>query len=121
MVARLAGLVDPAVDPFALLLDDLVEPPGDVVVDATEVVAVEHLLALLAELVEHLAQALEVAAVAVVEALLHRAAQRRVEIAVVEQVVGQLAEQRVGVEVEAGLGAVPARVAERACHQPRAL
>ena len=121
LVARLAGLVDPAVDALAFLLDDLVELAGDVVVDAAEVVAVEQLAALLAQLVEHLAQALDVAAVAVAEALLQRAPQRRVEIAVVEQIVGELGEQVVGVEVEADLGAVPARVAERACHQPRAL
>ena len=46
------------------------------------------------------------------EALLHHPAQRRVEVAVVEQVVAHLVEQRLGVEVEAGLGAVPARVPE---------
>ena len=41
-------------------------------------------------------------------------AQRGVEVAVVEEVVGHLVEQGVGVEVEAGLGAVPARVPEPA-------
>ena len=39
LVARAGGLVDPAVDPFALHVDDLVELLGDVVVDAAEVAA----------------------------------------------------------------------------------
>ena len=59
---------------------------------------------------------LHVAALAVVEALLHHAAQRGVEVAVVEQIVGHLLEQRVGVEVEADLRAVPARVLEARGH-----
>ena len=91
---------------------------GDVFVDAAEVVAVELLAPPLAQLLEHLAHALDVAALAVAEALLHHPPQRRVEVAVVEQVVGHLREQRVGVEVEPDLGAVPTRVAE-ARGQPR--
>ena len=87
---------------------------GDLLVHAAEVVAVELLAALLPQLLEHLAHALDVAALAVVEALLHHAAQRGVQIAVVEQVVGHLLEQRVGVEVEADLRAVPPRVLEPA-------
>ena len=47
-------------------------------------------------------------AVAVLEALLQHPAQRRVQVAVVQEVVGHLVEQRVGVEVEADLRAVPA-------------
>ena len=47
------------------------------------------------------------------EALLHQPAQRRVQVAVVEQVVGDLVEDRVGVEVEPDLRAVPPRVPER--------
>ena len=46
------------------------------------------------------------------EALLHEPAQRRVQVAVVEEVVAHLVEERLGVEVEAGLRAVPARVPE---------
>ena len=48
----------------------------------------------LAELLQHLAQAHELLAVAVLEALLHQPSQRGVEIAVVEEVVGHLVEQR---------------------------
>ena len=46
------------------------------------------------------------------EALGHEAAQGAGQVAMVEQVVGELVEDVVGVEVEAGLGAVPARVGE---------
>ena len=51
-------------------------------------------------------------AVAVREAALHEALQGLVEVAVVEELVGQLAEDVVGVELEADLGAIPLGVAE---------
>ena len=54
----------------------------------------------------------DVLALPVAEALLQQPAQRGVQVAVVEQVVGDLLEHRVGVEVEADLRAVPAAVAE---------
>ena len=72
----------------------------------------EHLAPALAQLLEHVAQAHEVVAVAVLHPLLHEPAQRRVQVAVVEEIVGHLVDQRVGVEVEALLGTVPTRVAE---------
>ena len=90
LVARRARLVDAAVDAFAFLLDDLVELVRDVFVDAAEVVAVELLPPALAQLLQHLAHAADVAAFTILEALLHHAAQRGVEVAVVEQVVGHL-------------------------------
>ena len=102
--------------PGALLVDDLVEPVRDVLVHAAEVVAVELLAPLLAQLLEHLAHALHVAALAILETLLHHPAQRGVEIAVVEEIVGHLLEQRVGVEVEPDLGAVPAGVSGTVRH-----
>src|SRR6185295_11109724 len=61
---------------------------------------------------EHLADALDPLAIAVVEALLEEAPQRVVDVAVVHEIVGDLAEQIVGVEVESFLCAVPARVAK---------
>ena len=91
----------------------------DLLVHAAEVVPVELLAALLAQLLEHLAHALDVAALAVLEPLLHHAAQRGVEVAVVEEIVGHLLEQRVGVEVEADLRAVPPRVLEPAHRRSR--
>ncbi len=120
LVARVAGVLDPPLDPRPLLIEDLVELLGDVVVDAPEVAAFELLAPALAELLEHLAHALEPLAVAVLEALLEHPAQRRVEIAVVEQVVGHLGEQRVGVEVEPDLRPVPTGVSEGGTrHEPR--
>ena len=89
---------------------------GDLVVHAAEVELVEALLALLAQLLHQLAQALHALAVAVAHALLHHPAQRGVDVAVVEQVVGELVEQPVGVEVEALLRAVPAGVGEPTRH-----
>ena len=81
--------------------DDLAQLLGDVVVDAAEVVVLEHLPPALAQPLEHLAQTHELLAVAVLQALLEHPPQRRVQVAVVEQVVGHLVEERVGVEVEA--------------------
>jgi hypothetical protein len=81
---------------------------GDVVVDAAEVELLQLVTALAPELLEHLPQAHELLAVAVLEPGLQHAAQGRVEVAVVEQVVGDLAEDVVGVELEAHLRAVPA-------------
>ena len=57
LVAGGARFVDPPVDALALLVDDLVELAGDVLVDAAEVVAVELLPPPLAQLLEHLAHA----------------------------------------------------------------
>ena len=86
----------------------------DLLVDAAEVVAVELLAPAFAQLLEHLAHALDVATFAVLESLLHHAPQRGVQIAVVQEIVGHLLEQRVGVEIEADLRAVPPRVPELA-------
>src|SRR6185503_14650003 len=78
---------------------------------AAEVVLLELVAPAPAQLLEHLAQAHELLAVAVLEAGLEHAAQGGVEVAVVQQVVGDLTEHVVGVELEADLRAVPARVA----------
>jgi hypothetical protein len=45
---------------------------------------------------------------------LHEPAERGVQISVVEEIVGHLVEQCVGVEIEPALGSVPARVPEPA-------
>ena len=124
LVARLARLLRELVEALALHVDDVAQLLRDVVVDAAEVVALELVAAPAAQLLHQLAHALDALAVAVAEARLHHPAQRGVEVAVVEQVVGDLAEDRVGVDVEAGLGAVPARVPElrrRPCGARRTL
>ena len=97
---------------LTLGIGDLVELAGDVVVHAAEVELIEHLRAAFSQPLEHLAQAFEPVAFRIGEALLHEPAQRRIEIAVIQQIVGHLGEQAVRVEVEAGLGAVPGRVFE---------
>ena len=112
----LLGLAPGVVDGVALLVDDVVELAGDLVVDPAEVEAVEAVLALAAQLLEQLAHALEALAVAVAQALVHHPPQRGVDVAVVEQLVGQLLEQRVAVELEPLLGAVPAGVREARRH-----
>ena len=98
--------------PGPLLVDDVAQPLGDVLVGAAQVVAVEHLPPALAEPFEDLAHAGDPLAVAVREAALHEALQGLVEVAVVEELVGELAEDVVGVELEADLGAIPLGVPE---------
>lgn len=59
------------------------------------------------QLLEHLAETLDAFAVAIVEAVLQHAPKRSVEIAVVEQIVGQLLHDVGRIELEAPLRAVP--------------
>jgi hypothetical protein len=95
------------VDRVALLVDDVVEFGLDLVVHATEIAVLQASLTLLTEPFEQLADALQLLAVAVAHPLLHHPSQRRVDVAVIEEFVGELVEGRVGVELETGLGAVP--------------
>ena len=104
------------VEATALELDDLTERLGDVLVDPAQVVAVELLAATLPQAVEEVAEPEHLLAVAIAEALLHETAQRGVDVAVVEQVVGDLLQDGVGIEIEPDLGAVPTRVAEPRLH-----
>jgi len=111
-VAGVGGLLGQLVEALALEVDHLAQLVGDLVVDAPEVGLLEHLLAAPAQVLEHLPDALEALAVAVAEAALHHATQGRVQVAVVQQVVGDLRQHVVGAQLEAHLGAVPRRVAE---------
>jgi hypothetical protein len=61
-----------------------------------------------AQLLEHLPQAHELLAAAIPEPGLQHASQGGVQVAVVEEVVGDLLEDVEGVELEPGLGPVPA-------------
>ncbi len=107
LVPGLLGVAGLVVDRVAFLVDDVGEFVGDLGVDPTEVAAVADLLALAAELVHQLAQPGDALTVAILEALLHHPAQGVVQITVVEQVVGDLLEHRLGVDVEPALGPVP--------------
>src|SRR5581483_7092705 len=86
-------------------------------VDAAEVVLLEFVLAPPPQPLHQLAHTGQPLAVLVAEPGLHHPAQRGVEVAVVQQVVGDLGEDVVGVELEAGLCAVPAAVAETDGHR----
>jgi glycine/D-amino acid oxidase-like deaminating enzyme len=106
-VAGLTRLTDQVVERVAFGVEHVAEVLRDLVVHPAEVVVLEPLLALLAQPLEHLAQALHPLAVAVLEAGLQHAPQRRVDVTVVEQVVGELTEDVVSSELEALLRAVP--------------
>ena len=90
---------------------------GAALVHAAEVVLLEPVALAPAQPLEHLAQAHQVFAVAVLEARLHHPPERGVEVAVVQEIVGHLLEQRVGVEVEADLRTVPARIPKPRAHK----
>ena len=107
-LVRLTQLIERR--PFRL--DDLAQRIGDVVVDAAEIVVLEDLATALPEALHHVADALHVATVAIGQAVLHHLPQRRVDVAVIEQLVRHLTEEMVGVEIEPGLAAIPARVGE---------
>ena len=114
LVARLARPRRASVvERGALLFDHLAQLLGDVVVDAAEVVAARASPRAAARSFSSISRMpCDALAVAVLEALLHHPAQRRVEVAVVEQVVGDLVHDVVGIELEADLGAVPRGVPE---------
>jgi hypothetical protein len=107
LVARLARLGREVVETRPLGVDDLAQRLGDLLVDAPEVVLLELVPPAPPQALHEVAHAHHLLAVAVAEALLHQAAQRSVEVPVVQQVVGDLLEDRLGVEVEAHLGPVP--------------
>ena len=112
-----ARLGQAAVDGRALLLDDPVERLAQLVDDLAEVVPIEPLLPGLPDLLEQLAQALQPLAVRPLEALAHELLERPPGILAVDQAVGQLVEELVGVDREP-LGPVPARVGESTQQHP---
>ena len=77
LVAAVAGLPHVVVEGPALLVDDVAQLLGDVVVHATEVVLLQEVGAPAAQLLHELAQALQALAVAVPEPALHHAAAAR--------------------------------------------
>ena len=111
-VAAVARLLGQLVEPLALHVEHLAERLGDLLVHAAEVVALELVAPPAPQALHQVAHAHHLVAVPVAEALLHHPAQGGVEVAVVQEVVGDLLEHGVGVEVEAHLGAVPLGVPE---------
>jgi hypothetical protein len=75
-------------------------------------VPVEHLPPTLPESLEDLSHTGDALTVAVLETPLHKALEGLVEVAVVEKLVREFAEDVVGVELETDLGAIPLGVPE---------
>ena len=111
-VAAVARLLGELVEALPLHVEDLAERLGDLLVHAAEVVALELVATAAAQALHEVAHAHHLVAVPVAEPLLHHPAQGGVQVAVVQQVVGDLLEHGVGVEVEPDLRAVPLRVPE---------
>ena len=109
------GHVTP-VEGLALEVGHLVEAAGDVLPQPRQLVALELLPAAAGDALQQLAEPVELAAVGRAHAALERPAQGGVEVAVVQQVVGDLAQNALGVELEPRLGAIPTAVAEAPCH-----
>ncbi len=109
---RRRGLGLTPLDALALGIDDLLHLLAQLIDRGVEVVAAELALARLTQLLEELLQALHVR-----RAPSQQALQRRVEVAVVHQVVGQRVQQVPGVDIVHALGAVPARVPK--LHAPK--
>ncbi len=97
----------PLVDRLSFLFDDLAQFFGDLVVNPSEIEAVEGLLAALLQLFQDLAHALNTLSVTVLEALLEHPAQGGIDVAVVQQIVGELTHHVERVELESPLGSVP--------------
>ena len=113
VAVRPRRLVQPALDPGPLLVDDLLELPADVSEHVVELVALEHGLALSLEPFHQVAKAGHVAAgrVARAPASVHQAAERFGEVALGHHVVGERVDDLVGVEVGDLLRAVPGGIA----------
>jgi hypothetical protein len=79
-------------------------------------VALQLLPAAAGDALEQLAEPFELAPVRRLHTALQRPPQGGVEVTVVQQVVGDLPQDALGVELEPRLGAVPPAVAEPPCH-----
>ena len=120
LVIRGQGVGLELLDAGALLGQHLLELLGHLAVRTAEVAPVQLLLPFQAELVEQVAQALDLLAVGGVPPPVEHPLQCLVQVAVGQQVVGQLGEHRVGVVDEGLLGAVPTAVVEPPGHpRPR--
>jgi hypothetical protein len=84
--------VETAVDGAALHAHDLFELPLDVIEDRVQVETVELLAALLAKLLEEVAEALHAVAVGIAHASLEKVAEGVLEVTEVHQVIGEVVE-----------------------------
>ncbi len=111
-VLRAERLVETAVDRAALHVENLVEALLDVVHHRREVVLVECVAALLPELLEKVAEALQPVAHLPAHAALEQIAHGVLQVAEVHQVVGEGFEDLVGIERRNLLRAVPLAVSK---------
>jgi hypothetical protein len=110
------SVLEALIEGAALHVHDLFEALLDVLERGAEVEAVEGGAALLAELLEQVAQALHALAHGVAHAALHQVPQRVLQVPEVHQVVCEGFQQVVRVERGDLLAAVPFRVAIGECH-----
>src|SRR6202171_5772099 len=109
----LRRLLQALVDALSLATGDLAQSLADVAEDVVEVVSLQLLQRLRAELSEHLLEARKFAALPVAPAAAHQAVQSVVEVATLEQVFGQAIEQVLGIAAERFLRTIPALVPVR--------
>ena len=109
-------LLQAAVQRPLLQLYHLVQPLLDVLEHGVQVVAVQHLASLLAQLLEDIPQPLHPLAHRVAHPALQQVAQGVLEVAEVHQVIGQPGQDIVRVQGPDLLAAVPFRVAEAESH-----
>src|SRR3990170_853836 len=108
--------MEAAVQRTPLQREDLVQPLLDVLEYGVQVVAVQRLAALLAELLEEVAQPLHALPQRVAQAALEQVAQRVLEVAEVHEIVREPGEDVVRVKRPDLLRAVPFGVAEAERH-----
>ena len=92
-------------DNFAQLISNLAK-------DSPKVIVLESLFTALPNFFEHLTDALDVLAVAILEALLQHATQGGVDVSVIEQIVGELLHNVEGVNLESLLCSIPGGIAK---------
>ena len=109
-IGRRSELREPAVESVTLKLEDLVQLALEVVEDGLQVEALEGVAALLAQLLEDVAEAVEAGLAVWAQAALQHVAQGVLQVAEVHEVVGQALKEVVGVERRELLGPVPLAV-----------
>jgi hypothetical protein len=108
---RVGRAIEPLLDPLALPAQDLVEPLPDVAEDVAQVVALQLLLALSPQPLEHLLEARQPASLRVAEAAAEQPVERVLEVGPLEEVFGEAVEELLRVPPEWLLGPVPALIA----------
>ena len=101
---------------MSFFVDDIIEFVCDFGIYAAKISTLLNRLTLFAQSFHHFTHSRNAVAVDVAHAILHKFAQRAIDIAVVQQIIGQFAQERFGINVETSLRAVPARICELGGH-----